>query len=611
MPINDPSLSRKRTIRLLVLATIVILIGGGIFTLFQINRTDQIVVTDEELIAQAQSAYEEGDYELVLELLENPRNNDMTLAAIDGDPELLRIYVTARQDIPMFNDRHLTRTVEPLKKLIAFDSSDRKNQDELLDALLQLERYDEAIVQAKMLAELHPKDASVLRKLAKAQRQKKQREAALATLYRAAELEPLHVLTYAEVLDILQEYGDPIEPLIEMTAPVYAAYPDDPRAMMIQAISDDAQGNGVQARDLLKRASTKAPGDQEIVPLLVRWLDRLGLFTTATAYLEEYAEPGIDSMSGRLAIYRAFEAADYASVLARMQDSDTSKANSDLVAMLASALLNTGDTEGFEQKIKNLEQRDSVVAKTWAKLLKLDQQGDASPATLIDTIVATMESEENEVASALAKQHPYFTQRLGQAYVDALENEAAYGAFIVAAKSSRTWARPHRSLAETLLKLNQPAAAFFHAREAQRREDTAESRQWLVLAMVAVADTSDNEVIERTLSEVELLDVNSPQATRVLPAAIDLLVRAGRIEQAKQRITDTLALEGPRSVQLLESLAQLSQQHKLEMTNAIAQTLEKQHGMTRGLALIQASDEARNKGFEAGLALITKAAPDP
>lgn len=611
MPINDPALRRKRLIRLSILVVVLLSIGGGVYTLFQINRTDQIVITDEQLIAEAQTAFDEGDYPVVVDRLENPRNGDNTIAAIEEDPALLRIYITARQNIPMFDDRHITRTIAPLTKLIALKPDDRDSQNELLDALLQVERYDEAIKHAQKLTKRYPDDASVLRKLGKAQLEKNQREAALSTLYRAADLEPLYVQTYVELLDILRAYDEPIDPIRERATKVYNAYPDDPRAMMIQAIIFEANGDGVQARDLLKRASEIAPTDQASVTLLASWLDRLGMYTLAASYLQEHAADGIDTPAGRMAVYRAFENADYANVLNRVTDSDPTRANSDLVAMWASALQKQGETERFDELLQLLEERNSIVATAWSKVLRLDQQDDVTPRMLIDTIVKALAADGNERASSLMKQHPYFAQRLGEAYLDALEYEAAYGAFVVAARNSRTWARPHRSLAQTLLKLDQDSAALFHAREAQRREDNPVSRQWIILGMVAVANPEKPAEIEQTLSETDKLAPDSPEAARVLPAVIDLLARANRIEQAKQRMTDALAMPGPLPVQLLESLAQLAQQNDLDLMQAIAKTLESQHGKTRGLALIQAATAAEVNGFDAGLKVITNAAPDP
>lgn len=611
MPIQDPALRRKRLLRLSIVAAIVLLLGGGLYTLYLLNRGEKDVVTIEEIIAEARAAFEDEDYELVAKLLENPTNGDTTRPAIDEDPELLRMYITAREDIPLYDDRHLTRIVTPLKKLLEREPQDKQSQYKLLDTLMVLNRYSEAIDLALVLEKQYPEDASILRQLAQAQREVNQREAALATYYRATKLDPLYVQTHADIRSLLQEYDEPLDAYIELAQQVYDAHKDDPRAAIIRALAHEAEGNNVQARDLLKQASEKAPPDQETIPLLVRWLDRAEMYITAGDYLEKYAEPGIESLASRLAIYRAFEASAYDAMLARLSESDYTEANTDLLAMWAYALLEADDQERIEKFITELEGRNSLIAATWAKLLRLDLQGNTTPGEYIDTLVGALEAEEDEVITSLMKRHPYFTQRLGEAYMEALEFEAAYGAFIVAAQNSSTWARPHRALAEALLKLDQSGAAFISARKAQQRQANTEAGQWVVLSMAAIANPGDPMEIDRTLKEADQLDITSPQAVRVLPAVIDLLVRSDNAAQAKKRITDLLAKQDTLPVELLESLAQLSQQHELGMTEPIAQKLESQHGMTRGLALIRAQAEAKKNGYPAGLALLKDAAPNP
>lgn len=612
MPIKDPAIRRKRLVRLSIVAAVMLFLGGGIYGLFLINRGEEDVVTIEEIIAEARDAYAEEEYELVTDLLENPFNGDTTRPEIDEDAELLRMYITAREDIPMYDDRHLTRIVPPLKKLLELEPTDKPSQYQLLDTYMVLKRWGEAIDFAMVLEKQYPDDAMVVRQLGNAQREKNQRDEALASFYRATKLEPLHVQTHADIRSLLQEYGEPLDEYIALAQRVFDAHKDDPRAAIIRALAYEAEGNGVQARDLLKQASMKAPPDQDTIPILVRWLDRSELYITAGDYLQQHADPGIESQASQLAIYRAFESSAYDAMLARLKDSDYTDANTDLLAMWAYALLQAGEEERFEKLATELEGRNNLIAATWAKVLRLDQQGNTTPGEYIDTIVDALETHENEATTSYMKRHPYFTQRLGEAYMEALEFEAAYGAFIVAAQNSSTWSRPHRALAEALLKLDQPAPAYISARNAQKRQANTESGQWLVLTMAAIANPNDPLEIDRTLKQADQLDITSPQAVRVLPAVIDLLARSGKTAQAKQRITDLLAQQDTSlPAQLLESLAQLSQQHKLGLTEQIAEELETQHGMTRGLALIRARIEAKENGYASGLALLQEAAPKP
>ncbi|MBX2850671.1 MAG: tetratricopeptide repeat protein [Phycisphaeraceae bacterium] len=610
MPISDPALRRKRLTRLLIVVAVVALLCGGLFALFQLNRTKPHVATEAELIAGAKEAHAGDAYDVVVDLLEKPTNRDTTLDSIQGDPELLRIYITARQDIPLFNDRHLTRIVEPLKQLIELDPEDRPTKLELLDTLLTLERNDEALSFATQLVEQYPGDALVLRELAEAQLQKNQFDKAMLTLQQAIDLEPLHVPTHAQVLDILTGNGEDIVPFAQRAQSIYDAHTQDPRGAMILAMALEAQGNNVQAVELMKKASAMDPPDPAVVPMLVQWLDRSGMHGHAYEYLQQHAANGIDTPASRLAIYRAFETGDYGLMLARLGESDPQEANTDLLAMWASALIQTGDDEGADQRLAELTARDNVIATTWGRLLELDREADTTPAQTINAIMTALESPD-EFEQALARRHPYLMQRLGEAYLRASEPEIAFSAMMVATQNTQTWARPHRGLAQTLMELGQPEAALFHARRAMTRQEQTASQKWVVLAMAAAADPGDDGDVDRAMKEADQLPAGSPEAWDVLPATIDLLARAKRAEEATTRVSDALANQQPPTSKTLESLLQVAQRHGLGLETALTQAIESDFGTTPGLALIQAQAMAKNDGVDKGLQWIEEAAPEP
>ncbi|MEM9345319.1 MAG: tetratricopeptide repeat protein [Planctomycetota bacterium] len=606
----DPDKQRRQIFRLSIVAAVVLVLCGGIYTLYLLNSQQNSRLSDEQRIASAREAYEQADYEEVVRLFENPASRDSTIQAIQQDPELLRMYIEARQEIPLYNQRHLSRIVTPLTQLAELDPSDLGSKRLLIDTLLDLERNDEALEKGNQFAEQHPEDAPLLRQLGQALLRKGQFDTALETLGRSTLIEPLHVQTYAQMRDLIQQYEQPIEPFIGQAAQVFSAHPNNPQAMMIQALSQEVQGNGVQARDLIKEAGQLAPGDASVVPLLTQWLDQYGLVVEATRYLLQYAETGVETPAGRMAIYRAFEVKDYTAILDRLADATPAQANSDLLGMWITAHLQAGEPDIAETLLQDLAQRDNAIAVTWAKLLELEQNEATAPAKIIDTIIPALQDGEDRGIQTMARRHPYFMQRLGEAYLQALEPEAAYSAFSVAASNSSSWARPHLSLAETLIKLGQPAGALVHAREAQLRVNNDAARRWLTVAMANSAKPTDQAAVDRVLKEADQVGLTPDSDGRLLASVVGLLARADRQEEAKQRMNAALDHDATSS-KLLEALLRVSQQQSLGLEAKITDQIESRFGVTPGLALIQAEGIASDQGGVAGRRAFEEASLGP
>ena len=608
---TDPATTRRRLTRLLIVAAILLVLVGGIYAAYRLNSSPQEGMSDEAALAEARNAFADDDYEKVVELLEHPTNNGTTRASVQKDPELLQMYVTARQTVPLYNQRHLSRIITPLTLLLKLEPDNVENGHTLIETLLTLERNDEAIEQGKNLIELYPDDTLLLRRLAQAQRNKGQSEASFETLNRALQVDPLSVQAHAQMLDLIKEYDLPTEPFVEQAKQVYADHADDTRAMMIRSLAHLVEGNGEKSSELLKQASALPPANQEMVSLLTQWLDRSGMYSEATRYLMEHAEQGTKTIAGRMAIYRAFETDDAETILTRLQDSDHTEANSDLLGMWANAHRQAGSLDQASHLLEELKERDNPIASTWLMLIELDQQEQARPAQVIDPLVELLQTEDNPALQDVFQRHPYFMYRLGQAYLQAQEPQAAYTAFSNAVTGSNSWVRPHLRLAETLIKLGQYEAALIRAREAQIRDNSDESRQWLVLAMTSAVNPSQKDVVDRVLEEADKISSPSPQAERVLPNTIDLLARANRHEEAKQRLTSVLSTDDAISADTLASLMRVSIQHELGFDSTIAGKIESQHGVTPELALIKALTTSKAEGFEQGLAVIEQATPSP
>lgn len=590
---------------------IVLLLAGGLYALYRVNSGKQDVVTDEATLAEVRQAFADEDYEQVVRLLEAPTHNHKTRSAIQEDPDLLRMYVTAWQALPVYNNQHLTRIITPLTRLIELEPENIENGRTLVDSLLKLDRNKEALRQAQTMVLSHPDDPALLRHLAQAQQRLGKDEAAFASLERAIQIEPLHVQTHIQMLDLIEQYGLPAEPYTAQAEQIYADHGSDTRAMMIRALAYQSEGDGVQSRELLKQVIALPPANQEMVPLLTQWLDRSEMYSDATRYLMEHAEQGIETTAGRMAIYRAFETNNTAAILERLKDSDPTQANTDLLGMWADAHRQAGSLDQASDILEELKQRDSPIASTWLMLIELDQQEQVRPAQIIDPIVDLMQSDDNPVVQVMAKRHPYFIQRLGEAYLEADEPEAAFAAFSVAVTNTNSWSRPHLRLAQTLIKLGQHKAALIHARDAQIRDNSAESKYALVRAMAGTANPHNLTAVNRVIYVAEQIPPSSPEAEQVLPQVIDLLIHAERIDEASQRLTEILRDNENLSAKTLASLLRASRAHGLGHNSDIPERIEAQYGTTTDLVMIRALAKADTEGFEQGLALLQEATPSP
>jgi len=601
---------QQRINRLTVLAVLLVLVGGGIYSLFLFN-SGRNALSDEEIIALAQQAYEDLDYDRVIELLEQEDNPGSTITAIQGNAELLEIYATARIEFPLNRDAHLHRLIEPLKQISKIEPKNLSAKQQLLDLLFTLNRDSQALDLADKFAQASPDNAEMVRYLATAQLRTNKRAMALETFIRATEIDPLNVHVHANVLDLLQQASDDLTPFIERAEKIYEEFEQDPRAAMIRSLAYRAEDNGVQARAMLKQAASLEPTDKNSITLMAQWLDREGLFRIASDYLIRHAEAGLATRAGELAIYRAFETGNHPAILSRLAETDPRWANPDVLGMWSLAHLQAGEPDAAKDLVKELRRRDTAVADAWTQVLQLEIDNNTRPGVLIDTIVGAFEGNDDTPGIALLLKHPYMLQRLGEAYLVVQEPEAAISALRLAAQNSNSWARPHHALASALLDVGQADDALVYAKQASEREPRQETAALLVRAMIASSDPNDATAVDQALYQADKLLEASPTAQKVFPAMVDLLERAGQSEQAMQRIQAALSTKHQASSEQLLALASLSQLHQLGMESEIADHLHERLGATPEWATLQANRMAMAGNLEDAQKLFESSMPTP
>ncbi|MGB0767974.1 MAG: tetratricopeptide repeat protein [Phycisphaeraceae bacterium] len=592
-----------------LLAAIFVILAGGVYGLYVLNSARQ-VMTDQEIVAEAKEAFEAEDFARVIELLEQPGRAGV-IPAIHNDPVLIQHYLTARLAQPMPGDQHLLRLEPALTRLVNLEPDNREKQLELLDLLLTIGKDRRALDAAERFANAAPDDAELARYLGSALLRNNKEDRALIALGRSIEIEPLNVTAQATILELLQDSDKATEPFVKQARAVYDQHPDDPRALMVQALGYRAEGNNIQAREYLKRAAEHEPIDDRMTTLLVQWLDRNELAPLATRYLLEHAPVGVDTFAGELAVYRAFETGNHRAIAERLADADPRRINPDLLGMWADAHRRLSDIARARELTNQLKRRDTAVADGWADILSLDLDSEATPANIIDTIIARFEDAGDRPTGPALRRHPYLLQRLGEAYLAVEEPRAGVTVLSLAASNNRSWARPHRVLAEALLKQNQPQDALGHAENAHEREPTPATQRLVALATLAAADPADQLTVEKALHHAERFAEAHPNDRSLVPSVVALLARAGQRQQAIATIQTQLASPASLSAEQFAELINRSRQHSLGLAGALTKALTERYPDTPEAIAAQATALALEGDAAAGRQRIEDKMPSP
>lgn len=571
MPNHTHRLARTRLIRLAIVASVVFSLVGGVITLYLINTAAQ-TFTDEERIALAKTAFEAEEYERVVEMLERPGNREVTIAAIQDDPESLRRYITARENVALPWAENLERTIGPLRQLVKLEPDNTEARDKLLNRFMALGQESEAVELAEVLTEVAGDDAALLRLLGTAQARLGQDKQALDSFWRAAELEPLDVATQDDVFELLTVLSRDKTPYVEQAKALFEAHPEDPRAEIIRALAYLFEDDVTRARSLLRQAADREPVDKQMVPHLVVWLDRVDLFAVSQGYLKRYADDDLDSVVSQEAVFRAFETGQYQEVQDRLQGLDAMTADADLVAVLALAYHESGSNEQAQKLISELDQRADKTAEAWAKLLPLMTGQYHPPGEMIDLLTGLMRADEDGDARDALADHPYLLQLLGEVRLSINEPAAAVGVFQRAAERRRPWARPHYFLARAYEQQGNHQAALDSAEQALLRQPNAQTAERHALALMNAADPGDPQAVEEAVERASHVGQELTNSQGLTLGAINLLARAGKTGQARQQAGDLLAQQ-TLSPELLQKLRAISLAYDLGFDDEISQAL--------------------------------------
>lgn len=554
--------SRRRTIRISILAGSALLCAGGLYGLYSL-QSGETELTPTQVLDQAEAAHQDSDYAKLIELLEDTNLPGNTIAEIRSDAKRLRWYIDARQNTPLPNGEHLLRTIAPLKQITRLDPGDQDARENLLDLLMLTGRDGEVVELCEQWVDEDGEQAMSWRYLGAAQARLGAKEKALEAYMVASALEPLHVPTQSAIVGLALATNQPLDGYTQRARQIHEDHPDDPRAELIRAFAALVQDDKPQATQWILAAAKRQPPEPGFVPVLVSWMDRAGLYSQAAEYLAQLPADQTDGFTRRETIYRAYENDNHALIIDRLKDVKPSDMHPDLVAVLAIANHKLGNKKQAQQQIEQLKVIGNPLATLWAQTLTASFDPDAKPAALIDTLAPVLLGLADTTDNAAIRKHPYLNQLLAEAYLRVQETDAALRSMRRAAEQRPSWSRPHRLLAQTLLDLGRPNEAIGNAVQAWQCKPDPANDALRTTALLAVTDASEPNAVTNAVSTADQLLASSPLDAEVLPGLVDLLARGGRGEQARQRISAVLDSQSDKAQALLPALLRIDLRHGL------------------------------------------------
>ncbi|MGA3067134.1 MAG: tetratricopeptide repeat protein [Tepidisphaeraceae bacterium] len=297
------------------------------------------------------------------------------------------------------------------------------------------------------------------------------------------------------------------------------------------------------------------------------------------------------------------------------------KTNADLVAFKALSLYQLNKKSDALALIDGLSGRSNEpAAVAWYTTLET-QCSDSNPSL-------KTRLEKFQQALQHAPNNAVISYLLGEAYLRMGENSLALENWRVASAHSPSWAEPQVRIAEMLASEGRGSAeASLEASNAAQHALSAgstgsnEHEVEVVTAQILVGyaqwqASHDSQQAQDVLASVQNLQKQIPNEPETLPIYVDLLAQTGSPDQAVTVIRGAENDAGKVGEDLLLRLARLSRASQLHMESEIYATIQKQFGLTPGLAQAQANDllasgnapqgmqllqSARDKGLAAGI----------
>ncbi|QQE11069.1 tetratricopeptide repeat protein [Planctomycetota bacterium] len=565
--------------RITILIVIVLLIGGTIGALWFYRQNENQERIDQ-LHAQAEQYYNEGDYRQALDPMRsyvrsNPNDLEAKYALAD-------IY----ENVPQPGGRNIAAAIGTLRQIVDSDPSYKDTATRLLDYYVQFQQNDEAVRLINDILKRKPTNVDALQAQAIIDSRLRKFEEALVSVNKVLEQDPKNFRMELLKAEIQQQLDTPSETIIQEAEELAKQNPDDPRYNLLLAYAYRNAQDQQKSIEYLQKASDNPPADTEYINTLVRFLDGFGEFNTSIEVLQKAVPELNDPILHEALIVRLMEVARYNDALELIgdikPDSPASSLRMIMYQTIAYEYTNQKDQANINIEALNNRQNNPSATTLGIALKDVFNVDNSQPEK---TIVAIKEA---------LKHHPnyaYLYLYLGDTYGQIQDNENAIDAWQNAARLRPTWAQPLAQLALAYLAQGKtPEAQVLATAAAQRNQNNPAIAATWALTAAANIKPDQKEAAKDILNVIKQLENRGVQGSQLLLMQLTLLEKTGNRDQARTVIEDTLKSDSDDITQeTLLSMATLSRAMRLDLADQIYDKVQSKFGMTPQLALARAT----------------------
>jgi tetratricopeptide (TPR) repeat protein len=501
------------------------------------------------------------------------------------DVEALSYYVKSRELVPLSNGQHLAQTISGLKMLLTLDPSRVADRRHLLELYFRLDRSPEALDTANQILAKYPADVRSLEIKTRVLMQLREDHDAMDTVEAWAAAAPSELQPQMMRLTLEVRLGHSTDVIVADAQKLRLAHPGDPRFEFLQGFAYSQAGDDTQAIQWLRTAAQHPRLSDELVKLLVRELDNLGLSNDSLALLQRMAKEG-GSRDLRYALAeRYWEMRKWDDLAATLADLDLANPATDatLIAMKENALSNLGRAAEADTCAKALSKRAEPTARAWTLIL---HPGEQTPLVSGKDQARALMS-----AASMDPRNPYIYYFLGDCEMQLGEQDLAIEAFQNAMELDSAWSAPAVRLVETLLQKGQPERAFTVASIAIHHSPSSVAAV-VALARAWSAGIENGSVgnADDLMNLVDQIQSKLPNEDRAPLIAIQLLAERGKKDEASRRARAEIARSPAHTEQFFLTLATISRKFGLGIEQECFDKSESAHGVTPLLACTEAID---------------------
>ncbi|MEM8873139.1 MAG: hypothetical protein AAGD32_02665 [Planctomycetota bacterium] len=556
---------RPKTIRrgIALLVVLALLVAGGALWYYQNQQKEADRLAQHRTDGMAR--FDAGDYREAIDLL-HPVVGD---SGVD-DFEAAYAYAISQLRTEPSGSGQLRSVRVRLNEMAELRPDDVDVQRALIEANGRVGLHGDAVDIARRLLETNPNDPEALKALRDNQAANGDTPAALKTARRYNEVVPDDVNGYIATARLMDAAEMGAAEVLTWANELYENDPDNPRYMLVLAVAHNYAKDNDEAMNWLRRAAASPTTDSDLVRLTAGMFDALRLFNESQALLERAAETTDDPKLKAQLAERFWQHDRHDENLRLLADLDLDDPQTDttLLALRALANLNTGSTASAE--LEALSLRTEGAARSWH---------EAITARYDDTVPPHEKITIYDRARQRAPGNVPILAWTGDAYAELGEGELAVRFYEEASERLPSWDEPFLAISRELTATGRLREAMRAARDglARAHDDTP---AWVQIAAVREAiwrKAPQPEAGQRLFELVEAIQQNNPGEPETLPTYLELLVRNGQGEKARDLLLAKVDAGEP-----LTS----DQRLRLARVDAIG-------GFGMGDALLAASDDPR------------------